>query len=283
MRLREIASTNTVCLNEGDSIDKAIALMEQHHIRHLPVMAGSRVIGIVSARDLLSSVGWLKTRERVSRVEGPAVIGPRRVQEIMSAPVKMLSPDDRVEQAARLMVSEKISAVPLVHDSRLVGIATETNCLRCYLDDRTIAPGSGWRFLKVGDHMTSPVVSLKPSDAPQLAFKLMQERRIRHLPVVERGKLVGIVSDRDVRKSFFRDTVEILDDGEALTRLAQPTDLRVIMRRNARTIGPSSTLADAAGLMVERTIGALPVVEDDELIGIISETDLLKALIAARV
>ncbi len=281
MKLAAIATQDVVTLVESDSLDKAIALMEEHGIHHLPVVNGEQMpVGMVSDRDLLAAVGWLPSSERTDPHDG-LVIGPRQIFDIMSKPVYTLGADEHIEAGARLMLRETVSAVPLVEDSRLVGVVTETDFLACYTEDRPLVVGSAWRFQKVSDHLSAHVFSLKPNDVVVAASRLMRDKHIRHVPIVNDGRLVGIVSDRDIRQSTFRDFVETQqDDGTEHERLKR-INLQDIMNRRVQSVQLLATLADAADRMMQSHIGSLPVVNQGQLVGVITETDLLRAFVAA--
>lgn len=281
MKVQEIASHQVITLQKHDTIDKGMALMEEHGIRHLPVISDDSPIGMVSDRDLLSAVGWMSVRDRVTTCEGPAIVGPLHVGEIMATPVYTLSPDDSVEKAARLMLTHSISAIPLVRDGCLVSLVTETDFLKCFLDPISFAAGTGWRFWKVGGHMASHIFHVKSTDTTMSAIKLMQKKNIRHLPVTQNGDLVGIVSDRDIRKSLFVDKVNSFRDAESGARLVHRSKLEEVMTRQVETTNRSATLVEVANRMVERKIGALPVTNNRKLVGIITETDLLRAFLCA--
>ena len=281
MKLDGIGTHEVVTLEYTDSLDKAIALMEEHDIHHLPVVEDRHPVGIVSDRDLLTSVGWLLSRDRATRSLGAAHVGPLRVDEIMTTPVKVAAVGDPLEKAARLMLHESISAVPLVADSKLVGIVSETDFLQCYLDHRQFGFGTAWRFQKVSRSMSANVLTMDVSDPTSKAFRLMQRKQIRHVPVTSKEKLVGIVSDRDLRKAFMRDRIEDMGDDETQLKHIHRSELREVMSDHVQTISPFAGLVEAAARMVEFRIGALPVVDSDELLGIITETDLLRAFVAA--
>jgi acetoin utilization protein AcuB len=116
-------------------------------------------------------------------------------------------------------------------------------------------------------------------DMPVLdARHLMLERRIRHLPVVnEANELAGIVTDRDIRLNLPSQATS-LSVWEINHLLAQLTVAKV-MTQSVITVGPDREARDAAQLMLDHTIGALPVVDGGRLIGIITETDLLRAFV----
>lgn len=279
MQLIEIGDTRVVQIRPEDSIDQAIALLESHGFRHLPVVDRGAILGMVSDRDLLSAVAMLPSDQRFASTEGPARVGATKVSEIMSSPARTVAADAPLEVAAELMLNERIRAIPLVYKDRLAGIVTETDFLKCYLDDRPIARGSGWRLKRVGDHMSKPVVTLRPDDTFRHAVRVMQSKRIRHLPIVEVGQLTGIVSDRDMRRVLGGMEIEIEDETGA-ARVSEVV-LRDIMTHEVATTDPTTTLAEVADILVKRKFGSLPVISDAQLVGIITEADLLRIFVEA--
>ena len=281
MQLIDIGDTRVVQIHPDDSIDQAIASLDEHGFRHLPVVDRGRILGMVSDRDLLTAVGMLPGSERTASTEGPARIGATRISQIMSSPAWTVPADAPLEAAAELMLSEHIRAVPLVYKDRIAGIVTETDFLKCYLDDRPMARKSGWRLEKVGDHMSRPVVTLMPTDAFLCAVRLMQSKQIRHLPIVEKDKLVGIVSDRDMRSVLVTLKIDAEAQAEAGPGHHPEIVMRDIMTEDVITTNPPATLAETADTLVSRKFGALPVIADGRLVGIITECDLLRLFVDA--
>lgn len=276
MQLIEIGDTRVVQVRPDDSIDHAIALMDQHSFRHLPVVERSRILGMVSDRDLLRAVAMLPNSERNASSEGPARVGATRIDQVMSRPAITVDAEAPLEAAAEIMLRERIRAVPLVYKDRIAGIVTETDFLKCYLDDRPIARRPGWRLRKVGDHMSSPVITLTLNDQYLHAVRVMQSRRIRHLPIVEQGKLVGIISDRDMRRAIGGLPILVEDARGEAHRPHTQIVMADIMSKEVVTINPPATLAEAADTLVTNKFGSLPVVQDSALVGIITESDLLR-------
>jgi acetoin utilization protein AcuB len=128
----------------------------------------------------------------------------------------------------------------------------------------------------VKEWMTQPVTTVG-ADAPvRQAAELMKTRQIRHLPVVENnGRLIGIVTDRDLRQMIFDPRIQerLGDVVEALAGLT----VREIMTWAVIVIRPGSGIRQAARLMREQKVGALPVVEAGRVVGILTERDLLRA------
>lgn len=130
--------------------------------------------------------------------------------------------------------------------------------------------------MNVSDIMTKDVVTLQEEESLREALALLQRHRIRHVPVVSGTRLIGIVTDRDLKRA----TPSLLSgiDREAFDRVLDETRVGQVMTRNPYTVTPTMSLKEAARILIDQRFGALPVIEGGRLAGIITETDLLKAL-----
>lgn len=280
MQLRDVANGPVVTIAADAPIDDAIELLEEHNVRHLPVVREGVPVGMVSVGDVLHSVGGLLSDQRVASFDASVdFAGPNRVDEMMGKGVVAFGPDDDVATAVRSMLDQGIRAVVVVAEGRAEAIATETDLLKAVVDQNSPVPQS-CRDQTVAVHMANKVVSAALEDNP---FDLIRKMKscLHHLPVMEGRRLVGIVSDHDVRRAIARDRIEKITDATAHVRLMENYDTRQIMHKDVVTITADATLAAAATRMIEDKIGSLPVVDGDELVGIITETDILKACIQA--
>jgi acetoin utilization protein AcuB len=130
--------------------------------------------------------------------------------------------------------------------------------------------------MNVSEIMTREVVTLQEGQSLRDAFGLLQKHRIRHVPVVSEGRLIGIVTDRDLKRA----TPSLLTgiDRESFDKFLDETHIGQVMTRNPYTVTPSMSLKDAAKVLIDQRFSALPVIEGGKLVGIVTETDLLKAL-----
>lgn len=141
-------------------------------------------------------------------------------------------------------------------------------------------------MLLARDWMTRKLVTLSPEASVAEALILCRERRIRHIPILEEGRLVGIVSDRDLR-----DASPALDDAQRASALQE---IRVgdVMTREVSTADPQDSIENLAQEMYELKIGSLPVVAEgpmvdeglvavaeEELLGIVTSSDVMRALV----
>jgi acetoin utilization protein AcuB len=123
-----------------------------------------------------------------------------------------------------------------------------------------------------------PVSATLETRLPHL-LRLLQRRGFRHVPVVDAGKLVGIVSDRDIKQAMV--SAASMTEGRERERLLDELTAGQIMARAVVTIGPMFGVEEAARLMATRKISALPVTEEDRLVGIVTETDVLQLFVRA--
>jgi len=127
--------------------------------------------------------------------------------------------------------------------------------------------------------MHRDVVSVSPKTTLPEALGLMQQRGIRHLPVVEGGELVGIVSDRDLKRVMASPATTL--ERHELAYLLSKLALADFMTRSVTTVGPRHPVEEAARIMMKERISALPVIEEGRLVGIVTETDVLGLFVRA--
>jgi acetoin utilization protein AcuB len=132
----------------------------------------------------------------------------------------------------------------------------------------------------ISDWMTREVITVEPDVSMMQASKILKEKQIRRLPVVDAGKkLLGIVTDRDIKEASPSKTTTL--DIHELYYLLSEIKVRDIMTIKPFTITPNNTIEKAALLMMEKRVGGLPVVnEQGVIVGIITESDIFKVLIS---
>jgi CBS domain-containing membrane protein len=129
----------------------------------------------------------------------------------------------------------------------------------------------------VRDLMTQNPTTLDRNETLDLAESIMNLGRIRHMPVVDDGKVVGIVSQRDMFRSAL---ITSLGFGRKTTgALIKTIKIKEIMTEKVVTISPDASIKEAARQMMEKKIGCLPVLEGDRLVGIVTETDMLQYVV----
>jgi CBS domain-containing protein len=132
---------------------------------------------------------------------------------------------------------------------------------------------------RVKDIMAKEVSTVGRNDALDLADDVMTLERIRHLPVLDEGRVVGVVSQRDLFRSALAAALGYGEKGQKM--LLKTLRVKEVMSEPAITVSPEATVKEACHLMIENKIGCLPVVEGHTLVGIVTETDVLRHVVSS--
>jgi len=136
--------------------------------------------------------------------------------------------------------------------------------------------------MQVKDLMSRQVVTIAESESCQEAVARMHGARVRHLPVVSReGMLVGVVTDRDLRHHLFAPHIYKELGSVSVDVLLKAVPVSEIMAAPVISVGPDDDLMAAAQVMLEDKVGSLPVVDRGRVVGILTETDLLRQICRA--
>jgi CBS domain-containing protein len=203
--------------------------------------------------------------------------GPH-VSDYMHRQLEIVPQDATALDAAERMRDQQIGSVFVEtldrtqRECRLAGIVTETDLIT-----KVLAQGREAVRTLASDIMSSPLLTIAP-DRPMIdASHLMETRRVRHLGVSDGTDIVGVISVRDLARYFMEATSGAV---QALNDVYRP--LTVLMRRAIETIDARETVAAGARLMAEKQIGSVFVVEAGEIVGIVTETDIVRKALSNR-
>ena len=144
-----------------------------------------------------------------------------------------------------------------------------------FLDTRRARISKPGQPLRVSDIMSVSPVTIAPSASVHEAQALMQQRKIRHLPVLQEGRLVGMISDRDIRLVLPSPATSL--SVWEIRHLLDKLTVGEVMTYFVMTTTPDSPVTEVVGRMLGHKVGALPVVEDCQVVGILNRTDVLRA------
>lgn len=264
MVVSEVMTPHPTCIAPDTSLRDALSVMDDNDFRHLPVMSGGQLVGLVSERDLLEALGWMGGD--VADEDVLADERPTRVGDVMSRMPSVAKPGVPIGSAVAEMVARRIGCLPIVDaegNQELVGILTERDIALAYVEhvsNGTLSPGSD---PTAGDVISKVLICAAPDTSVQDACASCHAAGVRHLPVVTNGELVGVVSDRDLRaaaRAGTHDTLHLSD----------------LMAREVETVDVDERLSSAAQRMADLAVSALPALDGGRLVGILTFTDLLK-------
>jgi CBS domain-containing protein len=252
MKVKDIMSKAHV-VDKSDRISEALDLMHKYHSRRLIVKNKDGVLGIITLRSICGELG---SRRKYNHP--PSLF---HVADAISNDYTLVGPEDDASQAVDAL--KNVGCVVVV-DGGVVGQVTTRDVLGHFAPEGTVA-----------SIMKDPVVA--PPDA-RVAYirKLMMEKDASRVPIMEGETLVGMVSETDVAnamRSIKKHSPQNRQDNNVELLIAMD-----IMRTDVITARPEMSLKEAAGIMVEKDIGALPVMDaQGRLVGMITRRDLLRA------
>ena len=265
-------STPVKTVSPKTFIVEARQTMNTEKIRAMPVVQDEKVVGIITWRGLLRAdipvidgVRWTKE----------IVLKEKRIEDIMTVnPIGVL-PNSLLPKSARIMLENKIPVLPVFNEKRgAQGILTTSDIFRFIMNElpelKTV--------LRVEDYMTSDLVVVDQDTSLLEAQRLMGIKRIRSLPVVEEGKLIGLVTRTDMVKVEPSRFASPHNQEQSLAILLQP--IEKIMTRRLVTTTSRASLVSVAKSMLENKIHCLPVLDNDgQLSGIITDSDLFRMVV----
>lgn len=190
------------------------------------------------------------------------------LRELVHSDIKKTGPMTPLVETARMMRREKIGSVFIEERGRYIGIVTESDLVRKGLTKEVPLETAARAIMHV------PLLDIDIEKSPIEANHLMHLNGIRHLAVSEKGKIVGMLSVRDLVRHFSMDKKSPL---HTMTDIVKP--LTVLIHREIQTIESSATAQEAARKMDEKKIGALMITDEKRYVGIITEADLVRKVI----
>ncbi|UCC27593.1 MAG: CBS domain-containing protein [Candidatus Bathyarchaeota archaeon] len=269
-----IATSPVVTMAPTTPIHDAIKIMVQKGFRRIPIAdpGTQRLRGIITATDLVNYLGGGEKYQLIQRKYSgnfyKAINEP--VRSIMTTDVFWISTSAKIRDALRLMKKHNVGGLPVVDEEKRVwAIVTERDI--AFLFTGRI---SG---VRVSEAMTKKVVTTAPRISIYEAARMMIERGFRRLPVVLNGKFVGLASVRTILQFFGSSTVFKHLQSRAMAQVLQTSVLEAT-RKDVVTVEPSADVGEAAKLLQDNNVGSLPVVENERLVGILTERDFFKLI-----
>ena len=248
LKVCDIMTDNVVCAVPGETVLSAVRRMSECGVSCVIVVDGNTVAGILTERDVLRRVA-----------AGGREPTQSRVAERMSSPVVSITPDSPVLEASAIMGSKGIKRLAVIEGGQLLGVVTQTDITRGLV--------ALWPHKEVADIMSLEVVTADASATVAEAAGLMSARNISCVVVVYQHNAAGILTEKDILKRVV-----------ALHRDPGKTLVGEVMSHPMVTLPPNHSIMCASRMMDRRHIHRLVVQEDQQVYGIVSQTDILEAV-----
>ncbi|NPA47284.1 MAG: CBS domain-containing protein [Thermococci archaeon] len=255
--VKEVMTDRFQKIDVNSPLSEAIGIFEKEDPDLILVFDRSMYKGVLTQDMIIRShLKWDPTKAKVRDVYKPAPV---------------LKPDEDLSRAAKLMLEVDLRSLPVGESkANITGVISDIELLKRTSEDR-------FGRDKVEEHMTRDVITLSPNDTVAKAFAVMRDNAISRIPIVENGKLAGLVTLHDLILRFIKPRFRATA-GELAGEKVPPfsTKLREVMIRSVITIGPEATVRKAVSIMSENDIDGLVVVDgSNRVVGILTVKDLL--------
>jgi transcriptional regulator with GAF, ATPase, and Fis domain len=188
---------------------------------------------------------------------------PLTVGNVMSKDVITICSYETVSSAAKIMSENSVSCIVVADNGSVTGILTETDFLKRVADGETDFDG-----IKVREIMSASVETISPNLPVPDAIRIMEDKHIKRLPILENKRLAGIVTQTDLVR--------------VVTFYGRWKDVEEIMSKDVAGIQSKATVVEAAEVMTRRNISCIVVLEGEEMVGVVTERDLLERVVALQ-
>lgn len=257
--VQSITSTDFPTVSPDDRIADVLSVMRDTKYQDVPVVDGGEFVGMVSYASILRK----KSVTLDAKVKG------------LVRNLPTVTPDMQITKIAEMMVSTNCRQLPIVNGKKVTGIIQRNRLIEIVRDIKAL------KEIKVWEIMSNPVESVKVNDLMDDALDLMIREDYRTIPVVnETNGVVGIVGMREIIDNNWKKDNKTIGDLEKSAR-SQIT-VESIALTSVKTINWDEDIASAVDIMVENHISTLPVIEGKELVGVLTEYDIIELLSACR-
>jgi len=258
MKVKEIMKTKIITVDKDDSLKLVLDLMKKYEITKIPVTEEKKFFGLVTDNVIAYKLGSIRKRGiTASRLHASSVTEKE---------VQVISPEEEVKNILKSVGEPGPTMLPVVEKEKLIGVVTKADLLPLVTNKN-----------QLHSIMQKKVYTVNLDDRIVHARRIMITNNIARLPVLEEKKLVGVISDVEIALAFAS-----LKKSFSLGRQKHRLDellVKDVMRSPVVWSNPSMSIYDAAQLMLKRNIGALPLIENDKLVGMVTRTDLLKTIV----
>ncbi|MEM0192672.1 MAG: CBS domain-containing protein [Candidatus Korarchaeum sp.] len=258
VKISDLIVGNPITVDKDEPVGKALELMERNRITHLPVTSADRLVGVLSTRDLMEGLG----SSRFERIPARRIY----VSALMSEPPITIEPEVSASEAIKLMLDKGIGALPILNNGKLTGLITEVDFIR-----HADLQGDFSALIK-RDHPR-----IMPNERIVHARSIMLERGARVLPVVDSGKLVGLLTEMILAKAFF----EIRDriDTTYMDDVARRVIVEDVMMETPPKLSVNEDLRSLRNVFLSTGLPALPITDASEkVVGVVDRRSLLRLL-----
>jgi len=258
MKVKDFMTKDVISVDKDVNLKQVLKLMKKHDITKIPVVEDKKLIGIVSDNIIAYKLGSIRKKGvPASRLHASSVT---------DKDIECISPDSDIKKILKKVGKPGPTMLIVAEGEKILGVLTKADLLPLVKSKKPIK-----------EIMKKNLFTVSSDDRVIHARRIMIDNDIARLPVIDEGELVGMISDNEIMFAIakLKKSFSIGKQKHQLEELL----VRDVMKKSVIWTEPNMTISNAAKVMQKTDIGALPILKDNKLIGMVSRTDLLNTII----
>jgi CBS domain-containing protein len=257
MKVKDVMTTDVITIDKDVDLNHVLTIMKKHDITKIPVLEEKQLVGMITDNIIAYKLGSIRKKGvPASRLHASSVTDKN---------IECISSDTEVKTILKKVGKPGPTMLCVTDNKHLLGVVTKADLLHIVESKKPV------RII-----MNKKILTVSPDDRIIHARRIMVDEKIARLPVVDKGQLVGMISDNELAFAF-ANVKKSISLGRQKHRLDEFL-VKDAMKAPAVRTQPNTTAKQAAEIMLKYNVGALPIIENDKIIGIISRTDLLNTI-----
>jgi len=257
LKIKDFMTTDVISVDKDVDLRYVLKKMKKNDITKIPVLENKKLVGVITDNIIAYKLGSIRKKGvPASRLHASSVTDKNYVT---------VEPETEIKTVLKKVGEPGPTMLNVLKDDQLVGVVTKADLLPLVNSKN-----------QVQTIMKKNILSVSPDDRVIHARRILIDNKIARLPVLNNGKLVGIISDTEIAFSL----AEIKRMFPIGKQKHQLEELMVgnVMKTPVMWTKPDVTIKDAANLMMKENVGSLPVIKNEELVGMLTRTDVLKTI-----
>ena len=257
MKIRDVMTREVIVVDKDVNLRQVLKLMKKHEITKIPVVENKKLIGLITDNTIAYKLGLKRKRGiPASRLHASSVTNKE---------IESVTPDADIETILKKVGEPGPTMITVLEQNNLVGVVTKADLLPLVTSTK-----------KVHEIMQKKLHTVSPDDRVIHARRIMIDENIARLPVVDKGYLEGMLSDTEI--AFALASVKRSFSLGRQKRKLDELLVGEVMKKPVVWTEPHIIASDAAKIMMRENIGALPLIKNDTIMGIVTRTDLIKTI-----
>ena len=257
MKVKEIMTEKIISVDKDIDLKHVLDLMKKHHITKIPVLENKKLVGIITDNNIVLKLGSIRKKGvPASRLHASSVTD-KKIERIKS--------DTKIEKILKKVGEPGPTMLTVTEDDNLIGVVTKADLLPL-VDSKK----------QINEIMQKQIHTVSPDDRVVHARRKMIDENIARIPVVDNGNLIGMISDTEIMFAL----ASVKRNFSTGHQKHQLDELLVsdIMKKPAIWAETEISIVEAAKIMIDKHIGALPLMQGDTLAGIVTRTDIIRTI-----